>query len=113
MKHGDKKDKFYNKGRKNDCGKPQFCMLPWDVLQHVAWVMEFGAMKYKRDNWKKVKGGRERYLNAAFRHMAALAKGERQDYETNLPHEAHAICSLLFSLWHRIEHQTVKELNQK
>lgn len=98
-------------GKKLDSGKPQWCLMPWDTLKYACWVLEFGALKYKRDNWKKVKNGRERYLNAAFRHMAALAEGENSDLETNLPHEAHAICSLLFSLWHRLEHQTVKEIN--
>lgn len=85
-------------GRKFDAGKLDYTLVPWDGLEEVVKVLEFGARKYARDNWQHVEGGNVRYLAAAFRHMVAYNQGEKVDPETGLSHLAHAGCCLLFLL---------------
>ena len=85
-------------GRKFDAGKVDYTLVPWDGLEEVVKVLEFGARKYARDNWQQVEGGMQRYQAAAFRHMIAYNQGEKVDPETGLSHLAHAGCCLLFLL---------------
>lgn len=85
-------------GRKYDAGKLDYTLLPWDAVEDIIRVLDFGARKYARDNWKYVKDADNRYLAAAFRHMVAHARGEIHDPETGLPHLAHAGCCVLFLL---------------
>ena len=87
-----------SEGRKFDTGKPDFTLLPWDAVEQVVRVLDFGAKKYARDNWKHVADADRRYLAAAFRHLAAHAKGEVNDPETGISHLAHAGCCVLFLL---------------
>jgi hypothetical protein len=86
-------------GLKLDSAKPRWTLLPWDVLADVVAVLEHGARKYAPNNWKHVQP-KERYADAALRHLTAWLRGERIDPESKLPHLAHAICSLMFLLWH-------------
>lgn len=86
-------------GAKYDSGKPQLSLLPWDALEAVARVLEYGIRKYGvRDSWRTVPDGHRRYVDAALRHLAAVAQGEDTDSESGLPHLAHAACSALFAL---------------
>ena len=88
------------KGLKHDKGKLMWGLLPWMELKAVVEVLTFGAKKYKPNNWRKVENGRQRYFDAAMRHISAIGAGEVSDPETGINHYAHAICSLLFSFWH-------------
>lgn len=83
-------------GIKHDSGKLDYTLIPWDGMDDVVKVLDFGAKKYSRDNWRKV--GFHRYLCAAFRHLIAHSKGELNDPESGLPHLAHAGCCVLFML---------------
>jgi len=85
-------------GRKYDTGKPDYTLLPWDAVEEIVKVLDFGARKYARDNWKHVDGAETRYLAAALRHITAHARGEKDDPETGISHLAHAGCCLLFLL---------------
>lgn len=85
-------------GRKFDQSKPDYTLLPWGAVNEVVKVLDFGAKKYARDNWKYVDDAHNRYLAAAFRHMSAYAQGEAKDPETGLSHMAHAACCVLFLL---------------
>ena len=86
-------------GRKDDTGKADWTLMPFKALEPVVRVLEFGAYKYGRENWKSVQTPRRRYLAAAYRHLNSITDGEWPDKESNLPHAAHAICCLLFLLW--------------
>jgi hypothetical protein len=88
-----------NPGVKHDAGKPRFSLLPWRELWSVVSVLEYGAVKYGENNWQKVPDAPRRYFDAAMRHMSAWRAGERDDYESGLPHLSHAICCLLFAAW--------------
>jgi len=81
-------------GMKFDEDKLDYTLIPWEAMEPVVQVLQFGADKYARDNWRKV--SQERYKKAAMRHIIAMANGEEIDPESGLPHAAHAICCLLF-----------------
>ena len=85
-------------GVKFDQDKPQWTLVPFKALDEVVKVLTIGAKKYAPDNWKKVPNARQRYIDAAFRHMSAYAAGEKLDAETGKSHLAHAVCCLLFLL---------------
>ena len=83
-------------GVKYDEGKTRFDLLPFQSVEDVAKVLTHGAKKYAPENWRHVPDGENRYLAAAFRHIWAWKKGEKNDPETGISHLAHAACSLLF-----------------
>lgn len=85
-------------GQKFDSGKPDYSLLPWDAVEDVVRVLDFGAKKYTRDNWRLVEDHKNRYLAAAFRHLSSYAQGEEVDSETGISHLAHASCCILFLL---------------
>jgi len=84
-------------GVKNDKGKPPLGLIDRRVMEEVSWVLDFGARKYGRDNWR---GGfiYSRLYDAALRHIFAFIDGENLDPESGLPHIAHSICMLMFLL---------------
>ena len=83
-------------GMKFDTDKRDFTLLPWDSIEQIVQVLEFGAQKYSRDNWRYVEDAKHRYTKAALRHMIAYTKGEIDDPESGMPHLAHLGCCLLF-----------------
>lgn len=85
-------------GRKDDKGKPRWSLIPLRAVASVVDVLEYGAKKYAPDNWRKVPQPRERYFNAAVRHLYAWRMGDPIDGETGLPALAHACCCILFLL---------------
>lgn len=85
-------------GRKDDAGKPDYTLLPWDALELVVRVLAHGADKYGRENYLGVADGYERYRAAAFRHLVAVVRGEWADPESDLPHLAHMVASGLIAL---------------
>ncbi|QHJ77771.1 MAG: hypothetical protein [Bacteriophage sp.] len=86
-------------GVKHDSDKPRFSLLPLKQVWDIVAVLEFGAKKYAPGNWQKVPDAKNRYFDAAMRHLCAWRSGEKRDPETNLPHLAHAACCLLFLMW--------------
>lgn len=86
-------------GRKDDTGKPQWSLLPIREVRDVVKVLTFGATTYAPENWKYIHRPRERYYDAAMRHLAEWKMGHIKDGQSKLPHLAHAICCLLFLMW--------------
>jgi hypothetical protein len=84
---------------KFDGSKPRWSLLPTNTVQQIIQVLEFGAAKYKENNWQYVDRGSERYYDALMRHVHAWRDGEKRDPESGLHHLAHAGCCLLFMLW--------------
>jgi hypothetical protein len=87
-------------GVKHDAAKPRWDLLPMREVADVVKVLTYGAVKYAPDNWQAVPNATARYLAAAMRHLSARTSGEINDPETKLPHLAHAVCCLLFWMWH-------------
>jgi hypothetical protein len=88
------------RGVKYDSDKPRWNLLPWAEVEDVVKVLTFGAKKYAPDNWKFVDDANNRYMDAAMRHLVAAQTTESHDDESGEHHIAHAICCLLFMLWH-------------
>lgn len=85
-------------GIKYDDGKYPMHLLDRHALEQVANVLAHGAVKYAPENWR---GGihYSRLIAASLRHLMAVSDGEDYDQESQLPHAAHAMCSLMFLLW--------------
>lgn len=79
---------------KHHADKPMLSHLPVEQITTVAMVLDHGAKKYSRDNWKQ--GDFHSYASACLRHVFARIRGERLDPESGQPHLAHAVCCLLF-----------------
>lgn len=79
---------------KADAHKPRTDLLPFDALEGVAAVLNYGAKKYAERNWEKgLAWGR--LLGATLRHLFSWGLGENLDPESGLPHLDHAACSVL------------------
>ena len=98
-----------NEGVKFDSTKPSISMIPRRAILEEAKVMDYGAQKYDRDNWRK---GMKwtRYIDAAMRHIQDFNEGEDADPESGLSHLAHARCCLAFLLEYEVTH---KELDDR
>jgi len=88
--------------KKFDQDKVKLSLLPWKAIRIVTRVLMFGVEKYGENNWKLC-DDRDRYVNAALRHITDYIEGEKKDPETNLSPIAHAICDLLFVLHFELE----------
>ena len=87
-------------GVKADTEKLRYTLLNWDFMEKVVKVLEFGAKKYPAaDNWKQVPNGKQRYTDAALRHLLAFVRGEYADPETGQSHLAHLSCCIQFLDW--------------
>lgn len=80
-------------GVKHDQGKPDYSYISRELMDEMARVREFGAIKYSRDNWRN--GFKyQRSIAAALRHIFAFKDGEDLDHESGLTHIGHALCCL-------------------
>ncbi len=84
-------------GKKFDLDKVDWTLMPWKELEEVLEVLEFGAKKYSRDNWKHIEPAR--YEKAAMRHLISYVTGEKVDPESGKSHLAHLMCNALFLMW--------------
>jgi len=96
-------------GLKNDANKLDWTMLPFEAIEEILKIMDYGAKKYERDNWKKVEPNR--YIAALFRHIVAEIKGEDYDKESGRLHLSHAACCILFLLY--LKMKEVGIINEK
>jgi len=78
-------------GVKHDAEKPPLDLIPPEALFDEAMAWNFGAKKYGRYNFR-AGIAYTRLLAALLRHAYALVKGEDNDPESGLPHEAHIRC---------------------
>ena len=83
---------------KNDSGKLQWSLLPFEELKDVVRVLMLGAKKYTPDNWKKCDDV-TRYKDALMRHVISYVSGDTTDDESGLSHLAHAVCNCLFLMY--------------
>lgn len=84
-------------GSKLDAGKNRLGLVFTDfakAIEQVGLVATMGAAKYTASGWVSVKGGKERYSDALFRHLVAHAQGEKLD-ASGLLHLAHAAWNVL------------------
>jgi hypothetical protein len=86
-----------NEAVKFDSGKVDWTLVPFEALEGMVQVLEFGAKKYASWNWTTGGGFKwTRVLASCFRHLFAWARGQDNDPESGLSHIHHAQCNLLF-----------------
>ncbi len=76
-------------------GKVQYSMIDLGCFEYTARVLEFGAKKYARDNWRKGMKTSS-IIDSLLRHIARLQAGEVIDPESGLPHLGHIGCNIMF-----------------
>lgn len=79
----------YNKG------KLRWSMMDFKSVEDMIRVLEFGAKKYHRDNWRLGLKYTE-VIDSLMRHLNEIMAGNDTDEETGLPHAAHIMCNSMF-----------------
>lgn len=86
---------------KHDSSKTDWSLMPFEAVEEINRVLEFGAQKYSAHNWKTGSGFKySRVLNSLLRHIFAYIRGEDRDPESGLSHLAHAGCNIVFLLYY-------------
>lgn len=87
------------KSLRYNTGKPQWTLVDFESLEPLVRVMEFGANKYARENWKK---GLvlDQILESLARHLFALMKKEVVDPESMCEHIGHIMANAMFYKYH-------------
>ena len=96
---------------KFDTGKVDWTLVPFEALEGMVKVLEFGAIKYSRNNWQMDNGFKwTRVTASALRHLFAWLRGEDNDPESGLSHISHCQCNLLFLAYYiRNKNQASKD----
>lgn len=85
-----------------DQGKTNWSLMPFEAVEEINKVLEFGAKKYAEWNFTKNGGmNHSRILNSCLRHLFSYMRGEDLDRESGLSHLAHAGCNILFLLYYK------------
>lgn len=69
-------------------GKHRMTLIPASLGRYTAAVLEYGAIKYNANNWRKG-GSWTSAIDSLQRHLDAFREGEDCDVESALPHLAH------------------------
>lgn len=86
---------------KFDSGKTDWSLMPFEAIEEINKVLDFGAKKYAAHNWKTGSGFKyTRVLSSLLRHTFAWARGEDLDPESGLSHLAHMGCNVVFLIYY-------------
>lgn len=86
----------FDQEAKADVGKPRLSIGPFQYIEDVTRVREYGNAKYgDPENWRTVEV--ERYRDALYRHLLLYLKDPHGvDEESGLPHLWHVACNVAF-----------------
>lgn len=86
---------------KYDSGKTDWSLMPFECIEEINKVLDFGAKKYAAHNWKTGTGFKyTRVLSSLLRHTFAWARGEDLDPESGLSHLSHMGCNVIFLIYY-------------
>lgn len=86
---------------KFDSGKTDWSLMPFEAIEEINKVLDFGAKKYAAHNWRTGTGFKyTRVLSSLLRHTFAWARGEDLDPESGLSHLAHMGCNVVFLIYY-------------
>jgi len=84
-----------------DAGKTDWSLMPWECVEEINKVLEFGAKKYSAHNWRDGTGfSWTRVLSSLLRHTFSWARGEDLDPESGLSHLSHMGCNVIFLIYY-------------
>lgn len=84
-----------------DDNKTNWSLMPFEAVEEINKVLDFGAKKYAEWNWTNGGGMKHsRVINSCLRHLFAYLRGEDKDPESGLSHLAHAGCNILFLIYY-------------
>lgn len=66
------------------------------AFEAMADVLEFGAKKYARNNWRKGYIDKFSAADSLYRHLRQMILGDEPDKESGLPHIGHLMCNVMF-----------------
>ena len=76
-------------------GKLQWSLVDFDSLEGLVRVLEMGAKKYDKHNWKKGMPVTQ-VTESLMRHLFAFLRGEDVDPESGCRHISHVMCNTMF-----------------
>ena len=76
-------------------GKLEWSLVDFDSLEGLVKVLEYGAHKYARHNWKKGMPVTQ-VSESLMRHLFAFLRGEDVDPESGCRHISHVMCNAMF-----------------
>ena len=87
---------------KHDSEKIPWHLVPWDAVEQIVEILQFGAKKYADRNWEKGMAP-SRLVRAAIGHIVdwfhcKINGTDGRDPESGKSHLAHAGCCILFLL---------------
>jgi len=86
---------------KHDEGKTDWSLMPFEAIEEINKVLDFGAKKYAAHNWRTGSGFKyTRVLSSLLRHTFAWARGEDLDPESGLSHLSHMGCNVVFLIYY-------------
>jgi len=93
-------ESFYNSSEclKANEGKIEWSVLPYDALEHVVEVFEFGAVKYGKPYTYRAGITYSKLFSATLRHLIAWWMGEDKADDSKCLHLAHAAANCLMLL---------------
>jgi hypothetical protein len=87
------------KSQRFNQNKPKWSLVHFKSIEELPKVLDFGAKKYSRDNWKKGLDLSE-ILDSMQRHINEVMDGEQFDEESKLHHMGHIMCNAMFYMYH-------------
>ncbi len=78
--------------------KPELSIVTYSALEPVLHVMQHGADKYGRWNWRKDPVDAQTYFNAMWRHLEEWGSGRNEDVDSGQHPLAHVIAGALIIL---------------
>lgn len=82
-------------GSRDNKNKLEWSLIDFPSLEPMVRVLQFGAKKYGKYNWKKGLKTTE-ICDSMLRHIFAYLNGEDIDEESGLPIEGHILCNAMF-----------------
>jgi len=77
--------------------KPQFSLLPWDIIWGIAQVFSFGATKHSKGDWKTHDA--DYFIDKIYRHMGEVHAGVTSDEDTQMHPIFHVCATVIMLAW--------------
>jgi hypothetical protein len=86
---------------KHDQDKTDWSLMPFECVEEINKVLDFGAKKYAAHNWRTGSGfSYTRVISSLLRHTFAWIRGEDLDPESGLSHLSHMGCNVIFLIYY-------------